>query len=131
MIEPSTVFSSLAYGAGLLGGLQMPELIVILVIALIIFGPKNLPKIGQALGASLREFREASKKVTDEIQNPNDPAALQKASEASAARTAQVQPAPLGAIGSQTPAHSVAGVHGSSVPPSGPTSPGGGAPLAG
>jgi TatA/E family protein of Tat protein translocase len=41
-----------------------PELIIILIIALIVIGPKKLPEIGKALGRSLKEFR----KVTEEIK---------------------------------------------------------------
>ena len=38
----------------------MPELILILVIALVVFGPGKLPEIGNALGKAIREFRRAS-----------------------------------------------------------------------
>jgi sec-independent protein translocase protein TatA len=38
----------------------MPELIIILVIALIIFGPRKLPELGRSLGKSLNEFKRAS-----------------------------------------------------------------------
>lgn len=40
-------------------GLGAPELLLILVIALVVFGPGKLPTIGRALGKSLREFKEA------------------------------------------------------------------------
>lgn len=40
-------------------GLGAPELLLILVIALVVFGPGKLPAIGHALGKSLREFKEA------------------------------------------------------------------------
>ena len=39
-------------------GLRAPELIVILLIALIIFGPKNLPKLGKSLGQTVKNVRE-------------------------------------------------------------------------
>ena len=41
-------------------GLGMPELILILVIALVIFGAKNLPDIGKSLGKTVRELRSAT-----------------------------------------------------------------------
>jgi sec-independent protein translocase protein TatA len=40
------------------GGLGLPELIIILVVALVIFGPKNLPKLGAALGKTVKGVRE-------------------------------------------------------------------------
>lgn len=42
------------------GSLGMPELIFILVLALLIFGPKRLPQVGRTLGRGLREFRQAT-----------------------------------------------------------------------
>ena len=51
-------------------GLGMPELILILIIALVIFGAKNLPDIGKAFGKTIREFRNA----TDGEPDKTDPA---------------------------------------------------------
>jgi len=42
------------------GSIGMPELIIIFLIALIIFGPRKLPELGKSLGKSLAEFRRAS-----------------------------------------------------------------------
>ena len=39
-------------------GLGMPELLIILAVALLIFGPKNLPKLGSALGRTVKKLRE-------------------------------------------------------------------------
>jgi sec-independent protein translocase protein TatA len=45
-----------------------PEIILILVIALVVFGPKRLPEIGRTIGKSLRAFRRASQDLRDEFQ---------------------------------------------------------------
>ncbi len=40
------------------GGLGVPELLIILVVVLLIFGPKNLPKLGSSLGKTVKNIRE-------------------------------------------------------------------------
>src|SRR5437588_12363854 len=50
------------------GSLGFPELIVIFVIALIIFGPRKLPEIGKALGKSLAEFKKASNELRNTLE---------------------------------------------------------------
>lgn len=47
----------------MLGSIGMPELIVIFVIALIIFGPRKLPELGRSLGKSINEFKRASNEL--------------------------------------------------------------------
>ena len=42
----------------LIGGLQTPELLIILAVVVIIFGPKNLPKLGKSLGSTVKNIRE-------------------------------------------------------------------------
>ena len=44
------------------------ELLLILLIALIVFGPKRLPEIGRTIGKALREFRRASEGVREEVR---------------------------------------------------------------
>jgi len=41
-------------------GFGMPEMIIVLVIALVVVGPSKLPQLGQALGSSIKNFKKAS-----------------------------------------------------------------------
>ncbi len=50
-------------------GLGIPELVVIFVIALIVFGPKKLPDLGKALGRGLAEFKRATQDVKESIES--------------------------------------------------------------
>ena len=45
-------------------GLGMTEIMVVLIIALIVFGPKKLPEIGRGLGKAIREFKTAGSEIT-------------------------------------------------------------------
>jgi len=51
-----------------MGSLGVPELIVIFVVALIVFGPKKLPELGKSLGKGLAEFRRASNELKSTIE---------------------------------------------------------------
>lgn len=46
-----------------MGPLGFPELLIILVVALIVFGPRKLPELGRSLGKSLSEFKRASNEL--------------------------------------------------------------------
>ncbi|WP_418790429.1 TatA/E family twin arginine-targeting protein translocase [Phosphitispora sp. TUW77] len=48
-------------------GLGFQELALVLVIALVIFGPRKLPEVGRAMGKALNEFRSASRDIQKEI----------------------------------------------------------------
>ncbi|WP_321971560.1 twin-arginine translocase TatA/TatE family subunit [Paratractidigestivibacter sp.] len=47
-------------------GMGVPELAVILVVILVIFGPKNLPKLGSSLGKTVKNFREGMNGAADD-----------------------------------------------------------------
>ena len=49
-------------------GIGLPEMAVIMVVALLIFGPKKLPEIGRSMGKTIRSFQEASKDFQNEFQ---------------------------------------------------------------
>ncbi|PKL42222.1 MAG: twin-arginine translocase TatA/TatE family subunit [Candidatus Riflebacteria bacterium HGW-Riflebacteria-1] len=53
-------------------GIGFTELIVILVIILILFGPGKLPEIGKALGRGIREFKDAQKDVKKQSSDSDD-----------------------------------------------------------
>jgi len=57
---------------GMFGSLGIQEIVVILGLALIIFGPKKLPEIGKTLGRSLGEFRRATSDLKRSIQQEVD-----------------------------------------------------------
>ena len=67
----------------MLGSIGMPELILIFVVALLVFGPKKLPEIGKSLGKGLAEFKKASddlkKTIESEIEQGKQEAASVKA----------------------------------------------------
>jgi sec-independent protein translocase protein TatA len=51
------------------GNIGPTELIVILVIALLVFGPKKLPEIGRSIGRAVREFKKTSEEIRGRIED--------------------------------------------------------------
>lgn len=49
-------------------GMGLPEIMLIMVIALLVFGPKKLPEIGRSLGKAIRGFQDASNEFQDEFK---------------------------------------------------------------
>ncbi len=45
------------------------EVLVILVIALVVVGPKKLPEVGRSIGKAINEFKKGSKEMTDELKS--------------------------------------------------------------
>ncbi|GHH99902.1 twin-arginine translocase TatA/TatE family subunit [Neobacillus kokaensis] len=54
----------------MLSNIGIPGLIIVLVLALIIFGPKKLPELGRAVGQTLKEFKHSAKGVLSEEDEP-------------------------------------------------------------
>jgi sec-independent protein translocase protein TatA len=52
------------------GNIGLPEILVVLVIALIVFGPKRLPELGRSVGKGIREFRSSVSGDNDDEPKP-------------------------------------------------------------
>ena len=55
-----------------MGEFQPWHLLVVLVVALLLFGPRKLPELGKGLGEGLRGFKDGMKGITDEANKPAD-----------------------------------------------------------
>jgi sec-independent protein translocase protein TatA len=56
----------------MLGGIGIPELIIILILALLLFGARRLPEIGKALGKGIREFKNAASSIQNGLEEDNE-----------------------------------------------------------
>ncbi len=52
----------------LIGGLGWPELLVIALVVLLVFGPRRLPEIAESFGTSIKKFRRATQEAKDEVK---------------------------------------------------------------
>ena len=75
---------------------HLPELILLLVVALVVFGPKRLPEIGGAMGKSIREFRKGTSDLTgdDKPEAPAQQAQIAQAPTPAPTPTAAPPPTP-------------------------------------
>ncbi|HCW73598.1 twin-arginine translocase TatA/TatE family subunit [Proteiniclasticum sp.] len=55
-----------------MGRLGMSELVLILAIALVIFGPSKLPSIGKSIGLAIGEFKSHANKLTEDVMNSTE-----------------------------------------------------------
>ena len=86
------------------GSIGMPEMLIILVIALIIFGPRKLPELGRSLGKSLAEFKRASNELKNTLEEEIRLDEQRTTQEAVKAKETPATPAGTEASGGETPA---------------------------
>jgi Tat protein translocase TatB subunit len=77
-------------------GIGVPELLVILVVALIVLGPKRLPEVAKALGKGLAEFRRATSDLTEELRGAQTMIEREARETERAARQRESRPVPSG-----------------------------------
>jgi len=53
----------------LIGGLGAPEIVVILLIVLLLFGAKKLPELARSLGQGIKEFRKSVKEISEDVDD--------------------------------------------------------------
>jgi sec-independent protein translocase protein TatA len=51
-------------------GGHLPELVIVLILALVVFGPKRLPEIGGAVGKGIKEFRKGTSDIEESVTGP-------------------------------------------------------------
>jgi TatA/E family protein of Tat protein translocase len=78
----------------MLGTLGGPELFLILVIALIVFGPRKLPEIGKSLGRMMNEFKKASNEFRQTLEDEVEADKLREAVRLDSASAVPAHPAP-------------------------------------
>jgi sec-independent protein translocase protein TatA len=98
------LFMNVMFGLFNLGG---GEIILILALVLILFGAKKLPELAKGLGTGIKEFKKATREVTDEVSNAMD--------ESQSSR--RLPPTPPAPMPEPTPAQASHTVPQSSLPP--------------
>jgi sec-independent protein translocase protein TatA len=95
------------------GSIGMPELIIIFVIALIIFGPRKLPELGRSLGKSLAEFKRASNELKSTLEEEIriEEQQQQRAEAAKPAAHTTTEPAATPTVFATAPAEETIPVH--------------------
>jgi sec-independent protein translocase protein TatA len=87
-----TVLGMSTHQFAFIQGIGGPELLIILVIILLLFGAKKLPELARGLGKSMKEFKKATQEVQDEFQEAMDSADLEKKPGTKAESSSETKP---------------------------------------
>ena len=74
-----------------MGNIGFPEMVLIFVVALLVFGPKRLPELGKSLGRGISEFRRASSDLRNSIEREIEAAEVDQAIKETKKATEQVK----------------------------------------
>jgi len=89
-------------------GLQPIHIVIIVVLAVLLFGPKKLPEFGKSLGRSIREFKSASKDITEDFKSAVSEESSEAAKKESAKKEApKSETAPASQASQDTPSQPV------------------------
>jgi len=92
-----------------IGSLGLPEILILLVVVLLIFGPRRLPEMAKGLGQSVREFRKGLRDMRKDLDDDGAQSATTKGASVAAAT---VQPSGASPVGPAAPAASEAAASG-------------------
>jgi sec-independent protein translocase protein TatA len=106
-----------------IGNIGAPELIIIAVIALVIFGPGKLPEVAQSLGRGVREFRKAATDVSESVSLDPAPKAVTPGTTATTATPPAVPAATVPAATDATPVGATSSTATPVEPPQGDADP--------
>jgi len=70
------------------------ELMIILIVVLIIFGPKNLPKLARAMGRGIKEFKDATKGISQDVMDDDEEIDSVKAEKMKKMEEKKIEPQP-------------------------------------
>jgi TatA/E family protein of Tat protein translocase len=85
------------------GSIGMPEMIVIGIIALLIFGPRKLPELGKSLGKSIAEFKRASNELKNTLEDEIRSEEIQSARKSAEVPPTAIAAAPVSPVASAHP----------------------------
>ena len=105
------------------GSLGLPELLLIFVVALIVFGPKKLPEIGRTLGKALGEFKKATDDLKNTIEREVRVEELKEIRQIPSDIAASVMSPPAETVSRSEPVPEPVTVQAEVIPPAQPTAP--------
>jgi sec-independent protein translocase protein TatA len=67
-LQSTIIIGFLWSDKNMFGNIGLPEMMIIMVVALLVFGPKKLPEIGRSVGKAMREFKKSTEEIKDRFE---------------------------------------------------------------